>query len=658
MHTYQCFSRGPSFLVSRKSLLSDFPPFCNHSKVATRFTATSAALPSFTLRSYQQECCDNILQSFSNGISRCGVSLPTGSGKTVVIAEVIDRVVPQPGQGSRTLCVTPSRDIAMQIFSWIQKNYPHTKVGLECGPSVAEEDCDVVVATIQTLNSKDRMFKFQPSDFKLIVSDEVHGAVSKSFMKLWEYFQCLSSDSKIYVLGVTATLSRHDRRALGKVMDEITYEKSLAEMMDDGYLCNFKLVEVETDEDFSQCLTAKGDNYNLHKVSHLMNTPERNKLVYQTFRHQVYDQGCKSTLIFGCTVSHCIALAELFRSKGIDARVVTGKTPKLERDALIEDFRQGVFPILINVNVITVGIDIPRCDSIILCRPMRSRTSLVQSVGRCLRLHPGKELCIVVDMANAFETCGGFLIDPTLEGRDDPNRNKTGNGEAIYDLRAELDRLIATKPTVVTFNTFKDMGDYLARFHSYADSSVFESENVQGVDLANLTKLNWLHIGNNSFALSAERNTLRIFPVDKKAVTEALKQRVDPLTLLYTATNTVTRYNKINKPYFVNIPFEVTEFPSLAAAFQYVDREALKIFPEERVSRSAPWRSREMTSVQITFIRRTLDKRLQKGLGQFKNREIDEEAFKRLNRGQASDLINLITMNKSNLLLPLTKETK
>lgn len=645
---------------NKKSSSSLLPVFWSHLDVAFRFTATrftaTAALPNFSLRSYQQECCDNIMQSFANGVFRCGVSLPTGSGKTVVIGEVIDRVRPQPGQGSRALCVTPSREIALQTCSWIQKNYPGKKVGLECGKHVAEDDCEVVVATIQTLMSKDRMFKFQPEDFKLIVSDEAHGAVSKSFMKMWDYFQCLDGQSKIYVLGVTATLCRHDRKALSKIMDEITYEKSLSDMMDDGYLCNFKLVEVETDEDFSQCLTPKGDDFNLAKVAHLMNTPERNRLVFQTYRHQVIDQGFKSTLIFACTVAHCFALADLFRAQGVDARVVTGQTPKIERDVLIEEFRAGIFPVLINVNVISVGIDIPRCDSIILCRPMRSRTTLVQIVGRGLRLYAGKEICVVIDMANVFDTCGGFLINPTLEGKDLVGRDKTGNGESIYDLKAELDRLIATKPSVVTFNTFKDMEDYLSRFHSYADSSVFDSENVQGVDLAKMTQLNWLHIGNNTFALSGVKSTLRIFPIDKKSVTEALKRKADPLALPYTATNTVTRYNKANKPYFVNVPFAVTEFPSLAHAFKYVDREALKLFPEDRISRSSPWRLKGMTPVQIQFISKTLAKRLEKGNGLFKNREIDQQAFKRLNRGQASDLINLITMKKSNLLLPLTKQ--
>lgn len=122
--------------------------------------------------------------------------------------------------------------------------------------------------------------------------------------------------------------------------------------------------------------------------------------------------GRKSTLVFCVDLAHVSDLTATFRRHGIEARFVTGDTPKRVRSERLDDFRNQQYPVLLNCGVFTEGTDIPNIDCVILARPTKSRNLLVQMIGRGMRLYPGKENCHIIDMVASLEA--GIVTTPTL----------------------------------------------------------------------------------------------------------------------------------------------------------------------------------------------------------------------------------------------------
>lgn len=117
---------------------------------------------------------------------------------------------------------------------------------------------------------------------------------------------------------------------------------------------------------------------------------------------------------------------------GIDARYLHGGTATLERRELLEDFREGLFPVLVNCAILTEGADVPSIDCVLLARPTRSRNIFSQMIGRGLRLSPktGKKECLILDVVGSIEK--GVVCVPTLFGLD---VNEDIEGEDIGSLR-------------------------------------------------------------------------------------------------------------------------------------------------------------------------------------------------------------------------------
>ena len=124
-------------------------------------------------------------------------------------------------------------------------------------------------------------------------------------------------------------------------------------------------------------------------------------------------------------------LTATFRTRGIDAKSITGDTPKQVRSERLDAFRNSQYPVLLNCGVFTEGTDIPNIDCILLARPTKSRNLLVQMIGRGMRLHPGKFNCHVIDMVASLQT--GIVTTPTLFGLDPDSRISEETVEGIKE---------------------------------------------------------------------------------------------------------------------------------------------------------------------------------------------------------------------------------
>lgn len=277
---------------------------------------------------------------------------------------------------------------------------------------------DITIASVQSITSGDRITKFDPSRYKLVLVDEAHHIVAKGYMKTLSHFGLGNTpeagiDTPALV-GVSATLSRFDGLRLGAAIDQIVYHKDYIDMIGEKWLSDVKFTTVETKADISRVKSAPTGDFQTGELSRAINTKENNETTVRSWLAKAKDR--KSTMVFCVDLAHVSGLTNTFREHGIDARFVTGDTKKAERSARLDSFRAGEFPVLINCGVFTEGTDVPNIDCVLLARPTKSRNLLVQMIGRGMRLHPGKANCHVIDMVASLAT--GIVTTPTLFGLD------------------------------------------------------------------------------------------------------------------------------------------------------------------------------------------------------------------------------------------------
>jgi ATP-dependent helicase IRC3 len=151
------------------------------------------------------------------------VSLATGSGKTVVFTQLISRLQhPDMPDARQALILVHRRELVQQAAKHCMDMYPDTLVEIEMASSHSSGKADITVASVQSIIN--RLDKFDPAHFKLILIDECHHAVSPTYLRCLEHFRALEvTDRTPVVVGVSATVSRFDGVSLGKVMDKLVY---------------------------------------------------------------------------------------------------------------------------------------------------------------------------------------------------------------------------------------------------------------------------------------------------------------------------------------------------------------------------------------------------------------------------------------------------
>lgn len=288
---------------------------------------TAAAGP--VLRDYQTECIETSLKAIAAGKRRQAVSLPVGSGKTVIFANLIPRVPAPTPTATRTLVLAHRVELLQQAAAQIRRGNPALRVSLlDSGESI--EDIDVLVGSVPALGRAQsaRLQALDPALFKLIVIDEAHHATSPTYLRILKHFGAHTRDTRVCVWGCSATLRRHDGSALSVAFDFVTYKQTLERMWSEGYLCPAQAVAVRTAVDVSRVPTARGDgpgagDFMLSKLAETLNTPERTAAIVDAWKR--WAEGRRSTLVFGADVAHATALTEGF-GRVVEARMVDGTT--------------------------------------------------------------------------------------------------------------------------------------------------------------------------------------------------------------------------------------------------------------------------------------------------------------------------------------------
>jgi ATP-dependent helicase IRC3 len=200
-----------------------------HPRYASTLATTnhSNGTSNIQLRPYQEESITSVLTSLSQGARRLGLSLATGSGKTVIFSHLIDRVPPPTPKATQTLVLAHRRELVEQAARHVRQLYPHKTVDVEMADQHATGVAEITVASVQSITSGERLLKYDPAKFKLVLVDEAHHIAAPTYLSVLKHFNLMEKDAKTHtaLVGVSATFSRADGLSLGAAIDHIVYHK-------------------------------------------------------------------------------------------------------------------------------------------------------------------------------------------------------------------------------------------------------------------------------------------------------------------------------------------------------------------------------------------------------------------------------------------------
>jgi DNA repair protein RadD len=350
-----------------------------------------------TLRPYQQEAIDSTLRYFELNDGNPLIVLPTGTGKSIVIAEFCKRILAQ-WPDTKILVVTHVRELIRQNYDELKTLWPEAPAGVNsAGLKRREYDPSIVFCGIQSVHNK--ASKFVKVD--LVLVDEAHLIPRKTNTMYQKFLKNLKvMNPHLRVVGLTATPYRLDSGLLyggdDSLFDGLSYEAGVREMVEKKYLTKLVSKQPKTRLDVSGVSTRGGE----FVAGELERAVDRSDVNEAAVREIVsFGAERKSWLIFCSGVSHATHIAELVRKYGISCETIFGDTPDAERDRIVRDFKAGKIRSIASMGVLTTGFNAPAVDLLALLRPTQSTGLYIQIMGRGMRNYPGKEDCLVLDFA-------------------------------------------------------------------------------------------------------------------------------------------------------------------------------------------------------------------------------------------------------------------
>lgn len=355
------------------------------------------------IREYQTKAETAAFREWQN-VQTTLVVMPTGTGKTVLAANIIKRF-----DSSKTLFLAHREELIFQGAKTIRR---HTNLGvsIEMADLWAGDqlwDASVIVSTIQTQiagrKDSERMTRFKPEDFGLVIVDEAHRVTAKSYKKVLAHYK---QNPDLKILCLTATPDRADQEALGQIIDSVAFDYEIIDAINDGWLVPIdqQMVFVEG-LDFSKVKTLCGDL----SGADLAAIMETEKNLQGIAASTIEIIGDRRTLVFTAGVKQAELLCEIFnRHREGMAGWVCGTTPKDQRRDLLTRFADGRTQVVCNCNCLSEGFDNPGVEVVVQARPTKSRSLYAQQAGRGTRPLAG----VVDGLASAEERRAAILASP------------------------------------------------------------------------------------------------------------------------------------------------------------------------------------------------------------------------------------------------------
>ena len=340
--------------------------------------------------------------------------MPTGTGKTYLLTAAIDSFV-EDNPNTKVWIVAHRKELVSQIEETIKKFHSYSS---SKNKSLL---VSVKAMSIQWLSRHYNEIEEEPG---MIVIDEAHHALAKTYKEMWERFP------KAKFLGLTATPCRLNGKGFMDLFDVLVQSWSVPEFISKGRLATYDFVSIKSDGvtqrliDSLQKRGTDGD-YQNKEMDMLLNKRPSIERLYQSFEEYGKD---RKGIVYAINISHAKKIMELYQEHGIKAVAIDSKTPAAERQADIEAFRKGDIQVLVNVDIFSEGFDCPDVEFVQLARPTLSLAKYLQMVGRGLRVAKGKKNCVIIDNVGLYRVFGlpsqVWNWKATFEGRLKYSRKK------------------------------------------------------------------------------------------------------------------------------------------------------------------------------------------------------------------------------------------
>jgi DNA repair protein RadD len=354
------------------------------------------------LRDYQRAAIDGVLRYFDRHGGSPLVVLPTGSGKSLVAAVLIQEAI-RDYPSTRVLLLTHVKELIEQDHRALLSVWPDAPAGVySAGLKRRDKRAPILFAGIQSVHR--RATEFDP--FDLVIIDEAHLIPREGDgMYLRFLADARLCNPLLKCIGLTATPYRMDSGLLtqgrNRIFDGIAYSAPLPKLIASGHLAPLRTKGSTIAPDLDGVHVRQGDYVVAELEERMAHVTEAALADAMRLAHDR-----RSILVFCVSVGHAEYACSVLRALGVGAECIHGGTPAAERDAVIGRFRSGETRALTNCMVLTTGFDAPGVDCLVFLRPTKSAGLFVQMAGRGMRLAPGKADCLCLDYANLVATHG------------------------------------------------------------------------------------------------------------------------------------------------------------------------------------------------------------------------------------------------------------
>ena len=367
----------------------------------------------FRLFDYQEDMVKQIEKAFRLHRSVMA-QMPTGTGKTYLLTAVINSFVSNNPM-EKVWIVAHRRELVSQIDETVRKFH-----------SYSASNTSSLLSSVKSMSIQWLMRHYDEIEEEsgMIVIDEAHHALAKTYKEMWERFP------KAKFLGLTATPCRLNGKGFMDLFDVLVQSWNIPEFISKGRLATYDFVSIKSDGVTQRLIDslrkrgADGD-YQNKEMDMLLNKRPSIERLYQSFEEYGKD---RKGIVYAINISHAKKIMELYQEHGIKVVAIDSKTPAAERQADIESFRKGDIQVLVNVDIFSEGFDCPDVEFVQLARPTLSLAKYLQMVGRGLRVAKGKKNCVIIDNVGLFRVFGlpsqVWNWKATFEGRLKYSRKK------------------------------------------------------------------------------------------------------------------------------------------------------------------------------------------------------------------------------------------